>query len=627
MNRYRQFGALDDVPEVIGDGAIQRLDMRTDSATLPAGTAQVSENFRFDSQGARVRGGISRQLAPGTTIDTIRWVGIYRPDGSNDRLALVTQDNLLLFNPATQAVSTYAYPGGQTVASTDAVDVLQLGTTAGTTRYLKILRGLSKDPLSFDGAAVTVDTDFEPGEFGIFTQSRVLVNSSSQEVKVSDYLAYSQAAGNWNLLQQFRIRKGGDDFLIGFLEWQKDYVIIGTRKGFVIAYLAPAVGATGYSGGLVPLDSFVRNLTRAAGLVGRHAWGEASGLVWFLSDRGIFAFQPRLDLELTQIGDPISRGIQPIMDRLSANYATGAQFAVNGSRLYFAMPINGEPLRVSDIAVANGPPNVATVTTMDENGDAVAHGLAAGDLVQIQGALDSGLNGVKTVATVPSETTFTYETTASNGATVGVRVTATYVAQRNNRIAVFNTALASSANPLGEWESVDTLPYGLFADHLRIADFGSQRRLWIIDRVSGPALYEEGDVDELGSTTGGALLSFTLPQLLTAANYQATPIPGRLRSRTFRWGGFARHVRAGEARLTVAPGDAGTLALTVRTPDLATYEATRTFDGNGQADTAARKRCGRRGLEAELEINTTAGRPLVRTLTVEMTAAGRVAEE
>ena len=627
MNRYRQYNGNDDVPEILGDGALRRLDMRTDSATLPEGMAQLSENFRFDSQGASVRGGISRQLAPGSTLETIRWVGIYRPDGSNDRLAFVTESALVLFNPATQALSTYAYPGGQTVASTDAVDALQLGTTAGTTRYLIILRGLAKDPLSFDGTAVTVDTDFEPGEFGLFYQSRVALNSSSQEVKVSDYLAYSQAAGNWNLLQQFRILKGGDDYLVGFLAYQKDYVIIGTRKGFHIAYFAAAVGASGYSGGLVALDSFVRSLTRAAGVVGRQAWGEANGLIWFLTDRGIHAFQPRLDLELTQLGDPVSRAIQPVMDRLSANYASGAQFAVLGSRIYFAMPINGEPMRVSTISVANGPPNVATVSIVDASGDAVAHGLMAGQLVQMQGALDAGLNGVKTIASVPSETTFTFETTASNGATVGVRTTAQFIAQRNNRIAVFNTALANSANPIGEWESVDTLPYGLYADWLRIADYGSQRRLWIIDRDSGPALYEEGDVDELGETTGGALLSFTLPQLLTEANYQATPIPGRLRSRTYRWGAFARHVRAGEARLTVAPGDAGTMTLTVRTPDRDEYEASRTFDGNGDNDTAARKRCGRRGLEAEIEINTTAGRPLVRTLSVEMTAAGRVAEE
>ncbi len=60
MNRYRQYNGNDDVPEILGDGALRRLDMRTDSATLPEGTAQLSENFRFDSQGARVRGGRPR---------------------------------------------------------------------------------------------------------------------------------------------------------------------------------------------------------------------------------------------------------------------------------------------------------------------------------------------------------------------------------------------------------------------------------------------------------------------------------------------------------------------------------------------------------------------------------------
>ena len=86
-------------------------------------------------------------------------------------------------------------------------------------------------------------------------------------------------------------------------------------------------------------------------------------------------------------------------------------------------------------------------------------------------------------------------------------------------------------------------------------------------------------------------------------------------------------MRAGETRLTAGPDDAGTVTLTVQTPDSDDWTSTRSFDGTGRADIAVRQRSGARGLEAELDVITTSGRPTVRALEIEMTASGRVKEE
>jgi hypothetical protein len=77
----------------------------------------------------------------------------------------------------------------------------------------------------------------------------------------------------------------------------------------------------------------------------------------------------------------------------------------------------------------------------------------------------------------------------------------------------------------------------------------------------------------------------------------------------------------------VAPGDAGTVTTRVNTPGTAPWEDSRDFDGTGEPDIPVRKRCGKRGLEAELEVLTTAGRPTVRELQVETVPSGRVKEE
>jgi hypothetical protein len=147
-----------------------------------------------------------------------------------------------------------------------------------------------------------------------------------------------------------------------------------------------------------------------------------------------------------------------------------------------------------------------------------------------------------------------------------------------------------------------------------------------VDRDNGPAVYEEGDFEETSDAVGGLALPFTLPAYLSAANFQSVPVAGRIKSRSFRWGAFPRHVRAVEARLKTRANDQGTLTALVRTPDRGNWETTRTWDDTNE-DTAVRKRCGKRGLEAEITVTSVAGRPIVRSLGVEITEAGRVAEE
>lgn len=617
MNRYRRYGGLDDVPEPVGDGGFARLDMRTDPATLPAGTVQVSENFRFDTAGARVRAGIANQFRPNDSTDTILWAAVYRPEGSNDRLALVTGSALFLFNPADQSLTEVAYAGGATIAEGAPVDFIQGGISSGTTPDAYILRGLALEALQYNGATVAAAPDFRKGLFGVFDNDRMIVAggdasaSTSQEAHVSDFLDFT----TWTLLNQFKVLYGSDDYLVSFLPYQKDYVIVATRKRFFIAHIGSGFSTSGAAGGISVTDSFFRQLTREAGLVGRRAWLEAAGKIWFVTDRAIYAFTPQLDNELTVLGEPLSAAIQPIMDRLSANYASGADAKHLGYRIYFALPINGEALAIEAAAVVNGTPNVATVTT------AAGHGLQEGDTVQVTGTQDDGLNGIKTVLTVPSATTFTFETTASEGATVGTRGSVQYVATRNNRIAVFNLMT-------GGWESVDVLPTGLFADFLLVADHGAQRRLWLVDRVVGVALYEEGEVDEVNSLNPGSLtLPFTLPALFSTSNFASVPIAGRLRSRVYRWGAWPRQVKASEVRLTLGPEDAGNTTTTVSSPDRDDLEVDREFTYAGRGDVSARKRLGRRGLEAEVEVTASMGRPTVRQITVETVPAGRVAEE
>lgn len=632
MNRYRTYGPMDDVPELAGDARFIRLDMRSDPATLPAGAVQRSENFRFDKLGAQVRAGIARQFAPGSNAGTILWASTYRPDASNDRFAFVTSSALVLFNPADQTLQFVSYPSGETVAAGASVDFLQGGIGSGTTPTAWILRGLNKDALKFNGAALTGDAAFKRGNFGLFVQDRFAVNDTAQSVATSDFLDFA----TWSSLNQFKVEWGGNDYLVAFYPYQKDIVIIAARKQILIAFFDPTTDTSGYTGGLEANTSFLRTLTREAGVVGRRAIKEAAGLIWFVSDNAVYAFQPQLDLELTVLGKPVSADIQPIMDRLSAKYASNAVIERWGYRLYFALPISDEPVNLVSVDVTTSDtlgidlpfdlPALLAAGGLATFETETTHNLAAGDRAFITGMTDALLNGEFEVISVVDDTHFTIVTNAPEQTTEVALATVQRLADRNNTIAVLNLNNRDGDHPVGMWESIDKLPNGFYADFMMEADFGATRRLWIVDREAGPALYEQGEGDEISSVLGGVDLPFDLPVELSAANFGTAPVAGRLKGRTNTFDQFAREIRYGRSRLALRQGDAGTLTLTVETPDADVWTKSRDFAFNGKPDHYARKRCGKRGLNATVEITTTAGRPTVRTLEVETTPVGRVKE-
>lgn len=633
MNRFREYGRLDDAPEVFGDVGFNRLDMQSDPATLPPGALAANRNMRFDVNGNQVRAGNKLLLPPGSNLSQTLFAGFYTPVKGFDQHALVLSDRLVLFDSTSQTLATYFYPPTETISTTDPVALVQAGVdAAGALPTLYILRGFSKDTLKFDGSTIVTDPTFPRGTMALYYQDRIAVNPDYQSLKVSDFLDFE----TFVLLNQFQIEKGGADYLVGMMAYQGDYVLIGSRRKWFMAFFDPNIGTGGYSGGLTD-SSFLRLLTGEAGPVGPRAMTNANGKIWFIADKAIYAFVPQLDQTLTVLGRPVSADIQPIMDRMSANYANNACLAHYGYRLYCAMPISDEAIAVSSIAVtavetqaalpttlpfALSMPNTATAQT------STAHGLSAGDLVQVSGSPTASLNGIQTVLSVPDSTHFSYGTNASTTASVGSAVTAQKLATRNNMIAVYNFKVEA-------WESIDTLPTGFYADWMGVADYGNQRRLMIVDAAAGPALYEEADQDDVQSFTGGIKLPTTLDFNLSEMDYVTAPIAGYVKSRTLRWqqlqvgsysltAAYPRRVRKAEARFTCQTGDTGTFTMTVSSPNRQAWTKSRTFPISSTTDAGVPIRCGKRGLEVVLEVNVTGGRPVLRALEVETTQSGRV---
>lgn len=599
--------------------------MLTDPALLPDGVAALCENLRFDANGTTVRGGLVRQFPAGQTAGTVLGCDIFKPSADQDYLAFATANYLALFNLATQEFTYATYPAGETIESTDAVNLIQAGVGGGTLPQLYIQRGEGKTALQYDGNTntVTVATGFAQGDSGLFVQDRIAV-LKKQSVPVSDFLDFA----TFSTLNQFQILKGGSDYLQLLLPYQKDYVLIGSREGWYLAFFDPTIGTGGYDGGLQD-TSFMRHLTMEAGPTGPEAAIEAMGLIWFIAGAAIYAFQPQLDNQLTVLGKPLSADIQPIMERMCVRYSQRASVERYGYRLYFALPISDEPVTVSSVVItekltvglklpfklpAHLSMNSSVLVTTSE-----PHGLAVGEQVQLTGATTAALNSEFTVSSVVDAYNFNVLADIATGSPAGGRMKAQRLATRNNCIAVYNL------NNKG-WESIDWLPSGIYADWLRIAEIAAQRRLVVVDEIAGPMLYEEGEADEIGEVIGGITLPFKLPVKLSVANYATRPVRGYLRSRAYRWGAYPRKVRGAEVRATLDADSALTLNLLVRTPNNRLWTGTRDFVASQfqTADVPLRKISGERGLEAQLEIITTAGRPTVRSFLVETVNVGRV---
>jgi hypothetical protein len=606
-------------PVLDGDAAFVGVDLRTHPAELPPGVLSVAENVRMTDGKPQPRGGVAWQTPAGLPLGgAILHAGVYRPDAGYDRLALIQKERLLLWDTTTGLFDVVWYPTAETVEAAEAKDWIQAGIGSGTTREGYILRGFGKTVLKYDGSSIAALADpsgtpptggFLRGEFGLFYQDRIAVNYTEQGVGVSDFLDFTA----WSQLSQFQILAGGDDRLMGAIPFQGDKVLIAGRKSIHVAYFDPATGSGAYDGNLKGETSWLRQITRRFGCVARRTLIEDGGTVYFLSDHGFVMLSATLDLELIGTQVALTSRLQPVMDRLSANYAGMACAVSDRERIYLALPINPEAVRVSRAE----PDIVGSVIHTTE-----AHGLEAGDLIEMSGfpEIARTLNGLHYVGRVVSETSFEVSARASVSETIwgANRTWVQQVVQRNNTILVLNRAQSGSPDGRPYWESVDTLPAGVFADFLVVADAGSQRRVWMVDQNYGPALIEEGIGDEDGTYSGGIPVPTLLPVKLGTPNYFQTPTSARARTRRYSWGNIAQSkpVRNGRARMALELGDEASVTLRVYGPDEALTTSTETAQDLA-ADDVVTVGLGCRGTSAEVEVTFTAGSPVLNSVSVE----------
>jgi hypothetical protein len=204
----------------------------------------------------------------------------------------------------------------------------------------------SSDSFEF-GGRFSVGGGFmhQPGApWGVYFQRRLWVphyyNQSGAynapvftSTKITDEIAVSDILDTTTFDQienQFRISGGTADYVVGMHGFYDDALIVLNRNSLHL--ISGTVGSL--------LDTKVTELTSEIGCLARKTIVSRGNMVMFLSDDGVYAVEFLNDYNLRGADEPISKNIQPYIDRINKDYADRSVGVLFDNRYYLAVPLD-----------------------------------------------------------------------------------------------------------------------------------------------------------------------------------------------------------------------------------------------------------------------------------------------
>jgi len=274
-------------------------------------------------------------------------------------LVLTTANNAAASAGVVTVTNTHNLAVGQTVTIMDAgttglvkgdtYQVASISTTVSFTFYANVD--------DFSATSVVLGARQSNGRgythmpapaWGVYHQRRLIVpfaytttgSSGSETVaarNVTDELIFSDIldSNTYDILQnQFRVTGGIADYLQTVHPFTNDAAVGFNRNSLHLI--------TGLSGSL--LDVEINTITNEAGLVARKSVVTIGNSVFFLSDNGVYAAEFGDLYNLRGAGLPLSDPINPIIKRITTEYAHRAVGIFHDNRYWLAVPIDGATL-------------------------------------------------------------------------------------------------------------------------------------------------------------------------------------------------------------------------------------------------------------------------------------------
>jgi hypothetical protein len=164
---------------------------------------------------------------------------------------------------------------------------------------------------------------------GTFNAPAYTTRKITDEIAVSDILDTTTFD---QIENQFRISGGTADYVVGMHGFYDDALVVLNRNSLHIV--------KGTVGSL--LDTQVRELTSEVGCLARKSVVMRGNTMMFLSDDGVYSLEFLNDYNLRGSEEPISKNIQPYIDRINKNYAADAVGILFDNRYYLAVALDSE---------------------------------------------------------------------------------------------------------------------------------------------------------------------------------------------------------------------------------------------------------------------------------------------
>ena len=162
---------------------------------------------------------------------------------------------------------------------------------------------------------------------GPFSAPTYTSRKITDEISVSDILdshTFDQIAN------QFRITGGTTDYLVAMQGFYDDKLVVLNRNSLHLI--------SGTTGNLE--DTKVTALTNEVGCLAKKSVVMKGNAMFFLSDDGIYAVEFLNDYNLRGADEPISKNIQPYIDRINKNLAKEAVGILFDNRYYIAVALD-----------------------------------------------------------------------------------------------------------------------------------------------------------------------------------------------------------------------------------------------------------------------------------------------
>jgi hypothetical protein len=162
---------------------------------------------------------------------------------------------------------------------------------------------------------------------GTFSSPTYTNRKITDEIAVSDILdshTFDQIAN------QFRITGGTTDYLVAMQGFYDDKLVVLNRNSLHLI--------SGTTGSLT--DTKVTQLTTEVGCLAKKSVVMKGNAMFFLSDDGVYAVEFLNDYNLRGADEPISKNIQPYIDRINKNLVAEAVAVLFNNRYYLAVALD-----------------------------------------------------------------------------------------------------------------------------------------------------------------------------------------------------------------------------------------------------------------------------------------------